>query len=218
MPQRRTDEIVATLEDMIIMREFGDGERLDEIKLATRFDVSRTPIREALQKLETSGLVRHVPRRGVFVHQPGPIELVMLFEAMSELEAACGRLAATRISDETLGHLGAANAKCHAAIEANDVGRYYDENERFHHLIYGASGNTYLEESAKRLHMRLRPFRRIQLQVRGRLNQSMAEHEAILTALAEGDSERAARELRGHVSVQGDKFHHLLATLQPAAE
>jgi DNA-binding GntR family transcriptional regulator len=218
MEIRRADTILAELEQMIVTGQFADGERLDEIKLSERFRVSRTPVREALQKLVISGLVEQIPRRGVFVRQPGPVELVGLFEAMAEFEAACGRFAALRISDSALEDLHAANTKCQAAIDDADVDAYYNENEGFHHIIYRASGNAYLEETATRLHKRLRPFRRMQLHLRGRISQSMSEHEAIVVALAGGDADRAATELRNHVAVQGEKFHHLLASLKPAAE
>ena len=105
MDKRRADIIAEELEQLILTSGFSDGERLDEIKLAERFGVSRTPLREAFQKLATSGLVNQVPRRGVFVRQPGPVELLQMFEVMAELEAACGRFAALRISVEALEEL-----------------------------------------------------------------------------------------------------------------
>ncbi len=214
MDIRRADTIVDELEQMIVTGDFSDGDRLDEIRLAERFGVSRTPIREALQKLAHSGLVQQIPRRGVFVRQPGPVDLIEMFEMMAELEAACGRFAAMRISDRALSDLAAANTTCRAAVEAGDADGYYRENERFHHLIYAQAGNSYLEKEAKRLHKRLKPFRRMQLHLRGRMAQSMSEHEEIVAALAAGDPERTAVVLRGHVAVQGEKFHHLLASLR----
>ena len=218
METRRADMIVDELEQSILMGEFANGARLDEIKLADRFGVSRTPVREAFQKLEMSGLVEQIPRRGVFVRQPGPVELMEMFEAMAELEAACGGLAAVRISNDALDDLKAANAVCQKAVDQGNADDYYRENERFHHIIYRASGNSYLEAEAARLHKRLRPFRRMQLHLRGRMQQSMKEHEAILQALSDGSANRAAKDLRGHVAVQGAKFHNLLASIKAAAE
>jgi DNA-binding GntR family transcriptional regulator len=214
MDVRRADTILDDLEQMIVTGVFADGDRLDESRLAERFGVSRTPIREALQKLAASGLVEQRPRRGVFVRQPGAIELVELFEAMAELEAACGHLAALRIDGSGMAALREANALCQEAVETGDADRYYRENERFHHLIYSASENPYLEAQAIRLHKRLKPFRRMQLHLRGRMSQSMAEHEAIVDALARGDGPAAADTLRVHVAVQGEKFHHLLTHLK----
>ena len=102
MERKRSDIIADALEGMIFDGTFADGERLDEVQLATRFSVSRTPVREALLRLAQSGLVEQMPRRGVFVRQPGPVEVVEMFEVMAELEAACTRLAATRITDAAL--------------------------------------------------------------------------------------------------------------------
>jgi len=214
----RADTIAKELEQLIFSGEFVDGDRLDENKLANRFGVSRTPVREAFQKLSLSGLVEQLPRRGVFVRQPGPVELLEMFEVMAEIEAVCGRLAARRISDAALETLQDANAKCQTAVNAGDADAYYRENERFHHLIYRQSGNGFLEQEALRLHRRLKPYRRIQLLLRGRMKQSMAEHKAIVLALIDADPIRAADALRDHVAVQGEKFHHLMASLKTAAE
>lgn len=210
MDVRRADHILEDLEQMIVTGHFADGERLDEIRLAEHFGVSRTPIREALQKLATSGLVEQRPRRGVFVIEPGPIELVEMFEAMAELEASCGHLAAKRITEPKLIALRETNALCQHAVVANDADQYYTHNEKFHHLIYEAAESSYLKELSAKLQKRLKPYRRMQLHLRGRLEQSMLEHEAIVLALSEGNCDRAAHELRSHVAVQGEKFHHLL--------
>lgn len=214
MDVRRADHILEDLEQMIVTGSFADGERLDEIRLSEHFGVSRTPIREALQKLATSGLVEHRPRRGVFVVEPGPVELVEMFEAMAELEASCGYLAAKRVTAPALLALNEANDLCRHAVDENNADQYYTHNEKFHHLIYDAAQSSYLKGLATKLQKRLKPYRRMQLHVRGRLEQSMSEHEAILSALSEGDSDRAASQLRGHVAVQGEKFHHLLTHLK----
>ncbi|WP_029062014.1 GntR family transcriptional regulator [Labrenzia sp. DG1229] len=218
MEQRRADNIAEALEEHIFSGSFQDGDRLDEVRLAEQFGVSRTPLREAFQRLALSGLVELVPRRGAFVRQPGPIELMEMFEVMAELEAVCGRLAAMRISEEALDDLRDANAKCQKAVDAKDTDGYYTENERFHKTIYRQSGNRFLEQETAKLHKRLKPFRRQQLKFRGRMAQSMAEHEAIVDALATGKPEESANALRNHVAVQGEKFHNLMASLKSKAE
>ncbi|MEP2639719.1 GntR family transcriptional regulator [Roseobacter sp.] len=218
MTMRHADKIADALEELVFTGQFDDGDRLDEIKLAAQFDVSRTPIREALQRLVASGIAEHLPRRGVFVRQPGPVELMEMFETMAEIEAACGRLAALRISDAALAELEQANALCQAAVASGDTDAYYLENERFHHTIYAQSGNSHLAEHALRLHRRLKPFRRLQLRLRGRLAQSMAEHEAIVAALKSGDQVTCATVLRDHVGIQGEKFRHLMAELRTVAQ
>lgn len=218
METRRADTIAEELEHCILAGEFADGERLDELKLAERFGVSRTPLREAFQKLVITGLAEQIPRRGVFVRRPGPMQLLEMFEYMSELEAVCGRLAALRISDDALEELEAANAHCQKAVYNDDRDDYYRGNEKFHNLIYRQSGNAFLEQEALKLHRHLKPYRRIQLELRGRLKQSMAEHRAIVTLLREGEQIRAAEALRNHVAIQGEKFHRVMANFKTAAE
>lgn len=218
MSTRRADIIADALEEMVFTGGFNDGDRLDEIRLARQFDVSRTPIREALQRLVASGLAEQFPRRGVFIRHPGPVELIEMFETMAEIEGVCGRLAAYRISEAALCDLESANALCTKAVTADDADGYYRENEHFHHIIYHEAGNSFLEHEALRLHRRLKPFRRMQLRLRGRMAQSMAEHEAIVDALRAGEAQRAAEILRGHVAIQGEKFHLLMANLRRAAE
>jgi len=214
MDIRRADQIADTLEQLVFAGEFQDGDRLDELKLAEQFHVSRTPIREALQVLVTSGMAEQIPRRGVFIRQPGPVELMEMFETMAEIEAVCGRLAATRMSDQDLDALGAANDRCQQAIEASDHDRYYSENETFHQIIYRGAANSYLEKQALQLQNRLRAYRRIQLRFRGRLKQSMGEHSEVLRFLIDGDADNTAKVLRDHVAVQGEKFHQLIAILE----
>ncbi|MEQ8444236.1 MAG: GntR family transcriptional regulator [Alphaproteobacteria bacterium] len=214
MEPKRADIIANEIESLIFSGEYGDGDRLDEHDLAERFGVSRTPIRESLQRLAFSGLVEQIPRRGVFVRQPTPVELMEMFEVMGELEASCGRLAAKRISDSAIEELRTANHRCRDAMEAADTDRYYAENEVFHTTIYRESGNSFLDGETRRLHRRLRPFRRMQLRLRGRMAESLREHEAATDALAAGDADMAANVLRGHVSIQGEKFYHLIAKLK----
>ncbi|MBE7636135.1 FCD domain-containing protein [Sneathiella sp. P13V-1] len=213
MENRRADRIARELEDLIFAGEFTDGMRLDEVRLAERFGVSRTPIREAFQKLSLSGMVEQLPRRGVFVRHPGPVELMEMFEVMAELEAACGRMAARRITDPALEQLHEANRKCRDALEAGEAETYYSENEVFHFLIYSQSGNRFLEEETRKLHRRLKPYRRKQLLLRGRMKQSMAEHEAVLKALEDGDGDKVAETLRPHVAVQGERFKDLMSSM-----
>jgi DNA-binding GntR family transcriptional regulator len=214
MELRRADKIAETLEQLVFSGEYSDGERLDELKLAEQFSVSRTPIREAFQVLVASGLAEQIPRRGVFVRQPGPVELMEMFETMAELEAACGRLAALRMTEGGLQDLAQANENCQQALNDLDYGRYYSENEKFHQIIYRGSANSYLEKQALQLQNRLRPYRKMQLRFRGRLAQSMAEHLEIVSALQAADAEHVARALRSHVNVQGEKFHRLMASLK----
>lgn len=218
MIRSRADDIAEAMEERILTGEVPAGARLDESRLAEEFGVSRTPVREAFQRLTVSGLAEQQPHRGVFVRQIGPVELMEMFEVMAELEAVCGRFAAQRISTTALDELDAANQKCAAAVAASDRASYFLENEAFHAIIYRQAGNRFLLGEAQRLHRRLRPFRRLQLQARGRLEQSMSEHVSIVAALRAGDPDRTASALRAHVAVQGEKFHYLMASLRAASE
>lgn len=218
MDRRRADIIADEIESLIFDGTFADGARLDEVQLAKRFSVSRTPIREAFQRLSLSGLVEQMPRRGVFVRQPGPLELIEMFEVMAELESICARFAAARISEDALEALERANSRCLGAVGAHDADGYFIENELFHQILYRQAGNGFLEEECLRLQRRLRPFRRRQLRFRGRLRQSMSEHEDVVAALKAEDGALASRIMREHVAVQGEKFHNLMASLRPAAE
>jgi DNA-binding GntR family transcriptional regulator len=211
MALRSADRIREELEQAIMAAEFAEGERLDEVTLSVRFSVSRTPVREALHALAASGLVETIPRRGVFVRYPSFIRLVEMFDVMAELEAMCARLAARRITEEELERLEEAALACERAMEKGDADEYYRENERFHHVLYHASGNSFLAEQASRLHKRLQPFRRLQLRVRGRLRQSMQEHRDVQKAVAAGDAEGAAATLRRHISIQGENLKDLMA-------
>lgn len=218
MSGRAAIKIREDLEQAILTGSYANDARLDELRLAEQFEVSRTPIREALQMLAASGLVELIPRRGAFVRHPGFVELVEMFEVMAELECLCGRLAARRLTDALLANLKEAEGGCVMALENGDTDAYYWANEQFHNLMYQASGNSFLTGEAQRLHKRLQPFRRLQLRVRGRMRQSMDEHKAILAALEAGDAETTGRILRDHVVIQGEKFHDLLAkyNAQPA--
>lgn len=214
MDMKQADRIANALEEMVFTGQFQEGERLDETRLADRFQVSRTPVREALQRLVAAGLAQQLPRRGVFVRQPSSITLIEMFETMAEMESVCGRLAAQRMTCEGLQRLRSANADCIAAFDVNDAEAYSRANERFHLLIYRLSGNSFLEDETVRLYRRLKPFRRVQFQMNGRMSESLAEHETLIATFAEGNADRAAKLLRAHVGTQGDRFYPEMAKLK----
>lgn len=201
------------IEEMIAVGVFKPGQHLDETELATRFGVSRTPIRETLIQLSSMGLVVIRPRRGAIVAELGPQQLVEMFEVMSELESTCGRLAARRMTQEEQKALLAAHEACQAAMEAHEPDDYYYKNEVFHEAIYAGSHNQFLIEQTRNLYRRLRPYRRLQLRVRDRLANSYREHDGVVQAIVSGDGELAARLLRDHVMIQGQRFSDLMASL-----
>lgn len=208
----------AQLEDDVVTGRLAPGARLNEASLAARFGVSRTPVRETLRQLAAQGLVEIRPYRGAIVSSPDPKSLMEMFEVVAELEAMCGRLAARRLTDESEKKLTEALQACAVAAKNGDPDAYYFENERFHHAIYKASGNAFLEEQAMSLQKRLAPFRRLQLRVRNRIINSQREHDAIVRAIISSDPEGAANALRSHVIVQGERFTDLMASLNYKAK
>ncbi len=217
MGTRIADSVRERIEQMIVTGEFADGERLDEVKLAEQFGVSRTPLREAFQSLAASGLVTLEARRGAFIRHPDFVELVEMFEVMAEIEAMCGFRAARHVTESQMVAIGVTIDACEAAIAQGDFDEYYRENETFHHLLYEASGNRFLAREAARLHKRLKPYRRLQLRANGRMPQSMREHRAVFAALERNDSKATAAALRQHVAIQGERFNDLMASYRQMA-
>lgn len=210
---RRSEQLGEEIEERIVTGRYPPGMRLDEQELADGFGVSRTPVREALIQLASAGMVEMRPRRGAIVAELGPTRLCEMFEVMAELEAMCGRLAARRVGADEQDALVAAHKACECARDANDPDAYYHLNEIFHRRIYEASHNAFLAEQATALHRRLKPYRRLQLRVRNRMSNSYSEHGGIVEAILAGDGELAAERLRRHVTVQGERFADLVASL-----
>lgn len=202
------------IEEQIATGALPPGSALDEAGLAAQHGVSRTPVREALIQLATEGLIEMRPRRGAVVTSISPTRLMEMFEVMAELEAMCARLAARRMSDAEREQLMQVHRACEGAHAAGDPDGYFYGNERFHEAIYAGSHNGFLREQAQQLHRRLRPYRRLQLRVRHRINTSFGEHQTVVNAICRGDAEAAAAALRSHVAVQGERFGDLLASLE----
>ena len=214
MSSRAATQVFQGVEEQIATGQLKDGEKLDEASLAERFQVSRTPVREALLQLVGSGLATQIPKRGCFVKAPSVREMVEMFEVMSELEGLCARLATRRMSEQQLTALKIANAGCEQAIKANNSDLYYDKNVEFHECIYSACGNTFLADETRSLRRRLQSFRRLQLRVRGRMSQSLGEHFDIIEAIETGDADKADLISRQHVMIQGERFNDLLIHME----
>ncbi len=207
---RSADAIADALENDIVAGEIVPGARLDETLLSARFGVSRTPVREALQRLASSGFAEQRPRRGTFVRKVSLREMVEMFEVMAELEALSTKLAARRLSKPQAEALDEALESCAKAAATGDTDAYYRANEVFHQLIYRASGNRFLAEQTRLLQSRLQPYRRLQLRAGDRMRQSLAEHRAVVSALKSGDGERVEAQVKAHIMIQGEKFTDLM--------
>ncbi len=212
-PERLSERLRESIEEAIATGRLLPATRLDEVDLATRFGVSRTPIREAFNLLLGEGLIETRPGRGVVVSRVTPERLIEMFEVMAELEVMCAQLAARRMSEEELAAIEKAHAACQGAVDARDPEAYFYANEHFHYAIYTASHNGFLFEQASALQRKLRPYRRLQLRVRNRIQRSFAEHQTIVDALREGNAEQLLTSVRNHVLVQGERFADLVSSL-----
>ncbi|WP_417584717.1 GntR family transcriptional regulator [Pelagibacterium sp.] len=193
------DEIVSQLADAIVAGQFRPGEKLDELTLANRFLVSRTPVREALSQLTAMGLVSRRPNRGAVVAELSAEHLLNLIEVMAELEAVCARLAAERMSglerrSLEADHLGAAEL---VRLGRTDAYAAYDT--LFHARVQTAAQNPQLSEMAGLSRSRLTPFRADLFANPARLAKSYQDHELIVTALLRADGAAAERLMREHI-------------------
>ncbi len=213
---RRAEVVRDQIEEDIVAGVRAPGERLDEQSLAAHYKVSRTPIREALAMLASSDLIIAHPNRGAFVASLGVRDIVERFEVMAALEGMCGRLAARRITVAQRTALTLAHQDCQRQAGTNDPDAYYYANERFHNVIYEAAHNGYLAEQARAMRRRLRPFRRLQLRLGGRIAGSLAEHGMIREAIFAGEGETAEARLKDHILIQGERLTDFVATLDAA--
>lgn len=194
-----SDRIRNALTDAISSGELAPGTLLDEQQLADRYGASRTPVREALRQLATSGMVEIRARRGVIVRHVTADEVMDMFETMAELEAICVRLATYRITPLERSRLLRIHEESEAAVKCNDVDAYDALNREFHETIYRAARNDFLAEQTIAVRTRLNAFRRMQLRQERRLAKSRGEHDEIMCAIAQGNGDEAARRMRAHM-------------------
>jgi len=205
---RRTlaEELRLQLADEIVRGVLGPGAALDETELARRFQVSRTPVREAIRQLAASGLIEARAHRGAVVARPDAERLSGMFEAMAELEALCAGLAAERMSGGERRLLEATHEELRALIRSGDPQRYHEANEAFHATVYAGAHNAYLAEMALATRARVQPFRRAQFRNLGRLAKSHDEHERVVVAILRGDREGAASAMRAHIKTVREEY------------
>ncbi|WP_417583148.1 GntR family transcriptional regulator [Pelagibacterium sp.] len=202
----QSDTVVEQLEAEIISGRIEPGTRLDENSLAQRFGLSRTPVREALHALCGRALAERVPYKGVLVASLSPERIDQMFEAMAEMEATCGRLASQRMTMSERAKLEAMHRNMNVLAERGDFAAYEAVNSEFHSLIMAGSHNIDLVALADSMRLKLRPFRRYQLQDQGRLKRSCQEHQDIVDALLDQDAQRAGTALRRHLVSAAQEF------------
>lgn len=205
------DKLAEAIADAIFSGEFAPGTRLDEQQLAQRFAVSRTPVREALRQLATTGLIDVKPRRGAFVTQVSPAQLEEMFVAMGELEATCARLAALSMSPPERRRLQAFHEKMEEAAQNGDAMRFAEANHTFHTMVYAGAHNVVLADMAAAMRRRLLPYRRAQFLLEGRPRRSHAEHRAVVEAIVKGDARGAHDAMLHHVTLVEASFEELCA-------
>jgi len=202
----RAEELRAQLADDIVRGALAPGRTLDEMELARRFGVSRTPVREAIRQLAASGLVETRPHRGAVVARPSHEHILGMFEAMAELEALCAGLAAERMNPTERRALEAVHEELRVLIQGGDPQRYHEANEQFHATIYAGAHNAYLAEMTLATRGRVQPFRRAQFRLLGRLAKSHVEHDRIVLAIVRGDRVGAASAMRAHIITVGEEY------------
>jgi len=211
--RRVADQVVATLKNEIHSGVLKPGDQLEEAALAERFDVSRTPVREAIRSLVESGLLETRSRKGAFVRTLSAKEINDLFEVSAELEGLACRLASERLTNETVTAIRDGLDACTRAAEEDDPTAYAAANLRFHGAIHAASGNVWLIEQLSQIETRINPYRSMPYKIRGRLPQSVIEHEEIMLAIFDGKGEEAARLMRDHMMLQGKRLPLLLQSV-----
>lgn len=203
------EEIRRGLADRIISGALSPGTALDETQLAAEFAVSRTPVREALRLLASSGLVDQKPHAKALVAKPDEQELAGMFEVMGYLEALCAGLCAIAMTKAERDALDGLHVQMSALVRDGDAARYAEANDLFHTAIYDGAHNGYLAEITRSTRQRLQPFRRAQFGELGRLLKSHAEHSLIVEAILQGDRSEAERAMRSHISIVGDAVQRL---------
>ncbi len=197
------ENMVRAIADLIVEGDLLPGEKLDELSLAARFEVSRTPVREALRQLCAMGLVERPPNKSAVVTNVSDDFLTSMFEAMAELESICARLAAERMTIRERLDLQDIHKASNVLVKACNIEAYAALNVEFHNLIYAGAHNAHIQGMVSQTRARLAPFRRAQFRLDGRLDQSWREHGKIVEAILCGDGQAAAAAAYGHVSIVG---------------
>lgn len=216
MSSTLANTICQQLADEIVSGELRPGQRIDEQGIATRFNVSRTPVRDALRQLAATGLAEIRPHRGAVVCDPQLQQLGEMFEALGELEALCAGFSAQRMNAlerKTLQQLAQQGSE---ALHEEDHARYSQLNEEFHKLIYRGSHNASLEQAALNLWHQVAPYRRSSVFKReNRMSRSFDEHTEIVRDIIAGNGEAVAAAMREHVA---NSSINAIAQLQDGVE
>ena len=192
-------EVAERLRQRIFAHELSPGTWIDEQALAVDYGISRTPLREALKVLASEGLVTLKPRRGCYVTEISEKDLDDIFPLMAMLEGRCALEAAGRAKPEDIVRLDAIHNELERFAQTNQIDRFFEANQEFHHQIQEISGNRWLLQMIQDLRKVLKLTRMQSLTIEGRLQQSLIEHRAIMAAIKARDPERAEAAMHEHL-------------------
>jgi len=191
------DSLKAAIMDMNIYDT--DSElRLDERRLSEQFGISRTPLREALARLDQEGLVRIVPRRGIYIVRKSKVEIMEMITVWAALESMAARLITKNASDEDIASLRALCSTFDGDAVKAHIDEYSDTNIKFHQTILKMSNCELLNNLAKDLFMHVRAIRARTISEKDRADRSIVDHMQIIEALEARDTELAERLVREH--------------------
>lgn len=193
------DVVFYTLRQAILKGELEPGERLMEMQLAEQLGVSRTPIREAIRKLELEGLVLMIPRRGAIVAKITEKDLKDVLEVRASLERLSTKLACERMEEETIEELREAQEAFKAALRGDDITLQAQKDVEFHDVIYKSTNNLRLIQMLNNLREQMYRYRLEYLKDGTSHQKLVEEHEAIIEALSRRDTEETTNIMVGHV-------------------
>jgi DNA-binding GntR family transcriptional regulator len=200
--------------DLILSGALSPGARLDEQALADRFEVSRTPVRQALHELAAAGLVEMRPRRPTIVRRLGPAELADSFEAIGEIEGLCARYAAERMTHAERLQLRAALERAEVVLGTNDCLAYRDLDAQLHRLIHVGSHNGCLSRIAEQMRLQTAPYSSAPYTMPNytpELSVPHAQHEAIVKAILDRDPAAAQSRMIDHIGSSILTIQNILA-------
>ena len=195
------EQVRDRLREDILAGRLEPGTELSEVALAKDFGTSRGPLREALGRLASEGLVTITPRRGAVVAQLSREEFIEAYQVREALETLAVRLAVPLMSAAEIAHLRELCELMDRAARDDEVRVFFDTNNSFHEALVRGSRNRKLHDVHRMLVGQMVPYLPRSLELRGNLQQSVAEHHSILAAIEERDVERAAALLAEHIEV-----------------
>ena len=172
--------------------------KLDERSLADRFGISRTPLREAIARLERDGLLQVVPRKGVFIIRKSMDEILEMIVAWAALESMAARLATDVASDEDIASLRQIAAKYNNGVNDTRISEYSDDNIRFHQRIFELSHCALLQDMSNGLFLHMHAVRFRAMREGDRIERSVVDHDEIIAAIEARDANLSARLVREH--------------------